>query len=274
MTKPTLLLFLLTLTSLSTARKCYFSNGDEVTSPKITPCNPPSSSTSTHSSCCNQAVNDACLSSGLCLGTWGKTPSSILWINGCTDPTWKDPACPQYCNPAPNATADSHNPGLKVCGDKTFCCSGAYADEKDCCLNSFTLGRGLGNVVRLLGTQSSELVFETEGAGDTGAKGETRNDGGRNMNAAGIVGGVLGALLLGVSTAFVFVFLQKRKLQKLWDEKCEEPFPKIRRRTSGDGDDGRRRRGEYNYVEYEGMSGSERTVIEMPTGENRIGQLP
>ncbi|KAK3990674.1 hypothetical protein QBC44DRAFT_368640 [Cladorrhinum sp. PSN332] len=287
---PIVLSFLAVVNPSSAATpQCYFINGDQVTNNRIVPCDPSATGLTpgSHSACCNQQTGDACLSTGLCLGTWGKTPSQILWINGCTDKTWKDPSCPQYCNPAPNSTADTHNPGLKACGDKTFCCAGAYSDEAECCQNSFTLGRNVGTVVRLLATtaDSGNSGQPSSGTGGPspsspasnqpaggGGNDERKSSGGPNVTAAAVTGGVLGSLLLAVSTALALVVVQKRKLQKLWDEKCREPFPKLR--TSND--DGR---GGYYGVQVTPQSrgqhnGSEWTVTEMPTGENRINQLP
>lgn len=85
--------------------KCYSMLGSLIKDPGVIPCNPlASNTTGTHSSCCNQKTGDVCLSSGLCLSPSGKEPSTMLWTNGCTDPTWKDRSCPRYCNPPFNST--------------------------------------------------------------------------------------------------------------------------------------------------------------------------
>ena len=50
-----------------------------------------------HSACCCTGNKDACLSTGLCLALWGYGGDGLLWVSGCTDPTWQNPACPRFC---------------------------------------------------------------------------------------------------------------------------------------------------------------------------------
>jgi hypothetical protein len=46
--------------------------------------------TAQFSSCCSR--NDSCVAGGLCFGNFG-----FLYRQSCTDPTFKDPSCPQAC---------------------------------------------------------------------------------------------------------------------------------------------------------------------------------
>lgn len=98
----TLTILLLLLTQQTTAsRQCYNHQGAKLDA-AYTPCN----TNSTHSGCCaaykpNGEPLDVCLDSGLCMGASG-TKLGVLAQVGCTDPTWRDPACPQLC---PNGTS-------------------------------------------------------------------------------------------------------------------------------------------------------------------------
>ena len=101
-----ILFLLLAIGRVSGALQCYTVDGKASTDTTIVACDSSvTGQTGSHTSCCNKATGDACLSTGLCLGTAAKTADALLWINGCTDPTWRDPACPQYCNPPTNATS-------------------------------------------------------------------------------------------------------------------------------------------------------------------------
>jgi hypothetical protein len=62
-------------------RSCYYPDGTLSPDP---PCN---TTTTGHSACCTAL----CMSSGLCFD------NGLMSRGGCTDPTWKDSACPQYC---------------------------------------------------------------------------------------------------------------------------------------------------------------------------------
>ena len=90
---------------LAAQTKCYTMTGILIEDENVVPCNPSATGgAGSHSSCCNQKEGDVCLSTGLCLSPKAKTPSNMLWTNGCTDPTWNDSSCPQYCNPPVNST--------------------------------------------------------------------------------------------------------------------------------------------------------------------------
>ena len=49
-----------------------------------------------HSACCDESKQEACLSTGLCYATQ-RTDNITFWAEGCTDPSGLDPSCPQVC---------------------------------------------------------------------------------------------------------------------------------------------------------------------------------
>jgi hypothetical protein len=77
--------------------KCYGIDGEPyATFDRYIPCNGTSVASGGHSSCC--APGDNCLTNGLCQGQRDNLrQSNLFWRNGCTDPTWSDPACPKFC---------------------------------------------------------------------------------------------------------------------------------------------------------------------------------
>ena len=77
---------------------CYHLDGSMAVPEKNSPCNPDvTGEGDSHSACCNIENKDACMSSGLCLNTLSRQNDHFLWSTGCTDPTMKDPSCPQRC---------------------------------------------------------------------------------------------------------------------------------------------------------------------------------
>lgn len=79
-----LFLILLGFATLATSTAtCYYPNG------KISGSVPCNSTTTGYSSCC--ASDHLCMSSGLCLNR------GLISTGSCTDPTWKDASCAQYC---------------------------------------------------------------------------------------------------------------------------------------------------------------------------------
>ncbi|KAM5357947.1 hypothetical protein ACJZ2D_015742 [Fusarium nematophilum] len=77
---------------------CYDLNGDLADPTNAVPCNPSAEGTKgSHSACCSTVNKDACLSTGLCLASWGVGIGEILWVTWCTDSTWQDPACARFC---------------------------------------------------------------------------------------------------------------------------------------------------------------------------------
>ncbi|OTA64128.1 hypothetical protein K449DRAFT_23981 [Hypoxylon sp. EC38] len=130
------------------AATCYGLDGVKASSAN-TLCNPNATGTEgSHSACCNVDNGDACLSSGLCLNSLSRQQSHLLWATACTDPTFRDPSCPQYCHGLRFTNAH-----LKACNDSNFwCCesdSNAFTTEQ-CCNNSFMLTQPVGTVIAQL----------------------------------------------------------------------------------------------------------------------------
>jgi hypothetical protein len=78
--------------------KCYGIDGTPyATLDRYIPCNATSAASGGHTSCC--APGDNCLTNGLCQGAIDNArKANIFWRNGCTDPTWNDPACAKRCD--------------------------------------------------------------------------------------------------------------------------------------------------------------------------------
>lgn len=66
----------------------------------LAPCNSNvTGSGASHSACCDESKQEACLSSGLCYASQ-RGDNNTFWSQGCTDPMGRDPACPSYCGAA------------------------------------------------------------------------------------------------------------------------------------------------------------------------------
>jgi hypothetical protein len=90
---------------------CYYPNGNS--SAGLIPCN----QTAAESHCCRSA--DVCLTNKLCF-----SPGlNAIVRRGCTDMTWKDPACPQVC-----LTGNRAVPGLNTLCALTFVGDDRQAD--------------------------------------------------------------------------------------------------------------------------------------------------
>ncbi|KAK4218896.1 hypothetical protein QBC37DRAFT_478619 [Rhypophila decipiens] len=245
-----LLLLCATTTLAADPPRCYSTAGNLIKDKNVVPCNPNATASGepgSHSSCCNQQMGDVCLSTGLCLNTGSKGPSGLLWLNGCTDPTWRDRACPQYCNPPVGSTRDVWNPTLRACTAKSWCCAGYYDSDEDCCANDFNMtSRGAGRIERIM-IPDDALVSETSSVAiiptstpsdlpgnnndpsscstDSNANTDNKNEQNGSSTAgngnpttttttAAITGGILGTLLLAALIALVLIFLQNRKLRR------------------------------------------------------------
>ena len=74
--------------------QCYGISGQKSSG---SPCNSGATGTTgSHSSCCDESKQEACLSTGLCFATQ-RSDNNTFWAEGCTDSTGLDPACPGYC---------------------------------------------------------------------------------------------------------------------------------------------------------------------------------
>ena len=68
---------------------CYFP--DKSLDLKSFACNVTAAQNGGASACCY--ANDLCFKSGACYQDW----SGVMYRQGCTDPTFRDPACPKMC---------------------------------------------------------------------------------------------------------------------------------------------------------------------------------
>ncbi|KAF2106995.1 hypothetical protein BDV96DRAFT_308336 [Lophiotrema nucula] len=133
---PLLLAYCTTIVQVADGQKCYDAHGIET---ENLPCNPAAAV----SPCC--APTFVCLDNGLCQPGPNTTAAgyqtlSPFYRGSCTDSTWKDRRCPQFCD---GSDDNQDGQGVESCdGDSTglFCCS---RSDHDCCKNSteiFSLG--------------------------------------------------------------------------------------------------------------------------------------
>ncbi|KAF3085637.1 hypothetical protein TWF569_008367 [Orbilia oligospora] len=134
----TALLFLVRLTvgqiEVPNTPRCYFPDGSLRNSTDYQPCN---NVRGQHSMCCAIANRgssaDICLSNGLCSGATADGESRALWREGCTDPTWEDPACLKIClKKGSKYDWFSSDAPITLCQDGTVCCGGKVTGGKCC----------------------------------------------------------------------------------------------------------------------------------------------
>jgi len=75
------------------AVNCYALNQQHISD--YVPCNASVDGVETHSACCDP--RDVCMASGLCLSTRNSNPNGLLWVDACTDQTFKNENCPHIC---------------------------------------------------------------------------------------------------------------------------------------------------------------------------------
>ncbi|KAI1127223.1 hypothetical protein F5Y10DRAFT_198389 [Nemania abortiva] len=133
---------------------CYYLDGSRAAPDDIQACNLNATGGGVHSACCKIQNQDACLSTGLCLNTMAREWSHFLWSTGCTDPTFQDPACPQYCR-----TSGLDNARLQNCNDTYYCCAqwNIRLDQSICCNSSFPLNGEIGIVTRQIYAKDANL---------------------------------------------------------------------------------------------------------------------
>ncbi|KAK4031312.1 hypothetical protein C8A01DRAFT_21449 [Parachaetomium inaequale] len=220
------------------AMTCYGMNGDAAGSDAGL-CNPSAKGTAgSHSACCSIGNGDTCLSTGLCLSSWSSGADGLLWASGCTDPTWQDPSCANFCVAGGRTDAAY---ALLACSNTTWCCSSDWeyrkfvGDKTECCKNSLTLpASGVGSVVRELGSatknnpnpsttkadsSSAAGASTTTGTANCSADSGSSSSGdagtsGTSKMAAAIVAGVLGTALLASLVSIIVLVLSNRKLRR------------------------------------------------------------
>ncbi|KAI2783694.1 hypothetical protein F4815DRAFT_502721 [Daldinia loculata] len=137
---------------------CYHLDGTKA-GPSNGLCNPNATGVErSHSACCSVENGDACLSTGLYLNTIAHQQSHLLWSTACTDPTFKDPSCPQYC-----LGLKLDNAHLKTCNDTFWCCEGDTnaLTTQQCCGNAFKLTQSIGTVVAQLQSGQESIPLAT-----------------------------------------------------------------------------------------------------------------
>ena len=72
--------------------KCYGLDGKESSN---VACDPSVDGVNTHTTCCSPT--DICTTSGICLSTQNNAVGELLWVDGCTDQTFKSKNCSSYC---------------------------------------------------------------------------------------------------------------------------------------------------------------------------------
>ncbi|KAK6613570.1 hypothetical protein QC760_11106 [Botrytis cinerea] len=127
-----------------TPTKCYVINGQHNANAGYRCDN----STTGHSSCC--AAGAICFSNGVCQQANGNVQDYLRV--GCTDPTWKDPACLNQCT----SYARSSTAGIRFCNGAItstteYCCdTGAYGVGSFACCDNDTDIFNISPVAKLL----------------------------------------------------------------------------------------------------------------------------
>ncbi|KAH4227188.1 hypothetical protein HBH98_187680 [Parastagonospora nodorum] len=99
--------------------RCYALDGQPYANfDRYIPCNATAAANGENTACC--APGDNCLSNGMCQSQLdNKRKANIFWRNGCTDPTWNDPACPKHCEGLDGPLTH----GIYYCLSKdSYCC--------------------------------------------------------------------------------------------------------------------------------------------------------
>ncbi|KAK4166266.1 hypothetical protein QBC43DRAFT_287165 [Cladorrhinum sp. PSN259] len=203
--------------------QCYGINGQKISA---TQCNATATGNGTsHSSCCDESKQEACLSSGLCFATQ-RGDNNTFWSQGCTDPTGMDPACPSYCGRTsqfiPMPIQSSYT--MLFCGSGAWCCCydslGMACDKTACCERNFTLLRGLGTVLRQFDNSDPGITL---GLSNQATPGSPSSTGGGSEMMSGppwmriipmIVSGLLGSILLATIVALGFSCSQNKRLRR------------------------------------------------------------
>ncbi|KAL5392271.1 hypothetical protein DPSP01_000786 [Paraphaeosphaeria sporulosa] len=99
---------------------CYGRDGRP--DPKFLPCNQTAILEQKHTSCCKE--DERCFTNGLCRHKALGTDTNYYWLEACTDPTFKDPACPPWdpCRHADNLY-------WKCLDSKAWCCNNGGPSE-------------------------------------------------------------------------------------------------------------------------------------------------
>ncbi|KAI1804681.1 hypothetical protein F4811DRAFT_262060 [Daldinia bambusicola] len=185
---------------------CYHLDGSNA-GPTNALCNPNATGgEGSHSACCNAQNGDACLSTGLCLNTIARQQSHVLWSTACTDSTFQDPSCPQYCH-----GLNIDNAHLRTCNDTFWCCeSGAnILTTQECCDTAFRLTQPIGHVIAQLqsGGGATLPMATASSAASSVASGSTNTDSSNEDPSKIPPGAVAGLAVEGFVIALAFAAL-------------------------------------------------------------------
>ncbi|KAI5918689.1 hypothetical protein F4810DRAFT_715289 [Camillea tinctor] len=211
-------------------QQCYHLDGSSGGTTN-TLCNPNATGTEgSHSACCNVDNADACLSTGLCLNTAARQQSHILWATGCTDATFQDPACPQYC-----LHTNYDNAHLRSCNDTMFCCE-SDADiltDEACCNSSFRLTQPIGTVIAQLQSGVGAIPVATSltaGSLPTGADNSTSSD----VPTGAIVGLAVEGVVLAITLLVLGFFMWRNRLLDKRLKKAEATAAEMHQQQQSD----------------------------------------
>ncbi|ETS73577.1 hypothetical protein PFICI_14523 [Pestalotiopsis fici W106-1] len=142
---------------------CFYASGGSASTDGQTyiPCNTTAVEQGGHSACC--ASGDMCFTNGLCKA--GEGQWNWNWRVACTDPTFQDPSCPNYCR---GIESDDQAHLVFQCSDNdTWCCATGNVDRFarnynfTCCENP-ELTMELGPAV-FYGTAMAQVAISTLG---------------------------------------------------------------------------------------------------------------
>jgi len=206
------LLLLLNAYSVAATNSCFFPDAN--LAPNYVPCSPTGDG-----ACC--AEGDFCTALGYCISD----SKGYHYRGACSDSTWGNPSCPNYCMDDRNGNSTMVN--VIACNaalsSGTWCC--AY--EGNCCTAS--------TFVPVFGTMFAEATAaptaSASGIGPgigpaetaTSAATSTAASDGSAMNTGMIVGAVVATLLgLGAMSALLLYIVERRKSTRMALERQEE----------------------------------------------------
>jgi hypothetical protein len=242
--------------TFAASQRCYGMDGTQLDD-TYAPCNP----TAKHSGCCatnKSSGADLCLDNGLCLSTRDELMGTI-WQRGCTDASGRDAACPKNLCPDGKYTSSyftiiAHadtvtnsfgglNPvpawNTQQCDYGVYCCR-APSDRRSCCNNStapkVTMSSiGLASLPTSTSTSSSSTSDPTNvvatavstgsplSATATPASNNCEIEKKQNAIVGGTIGGLFGAMAVGLAAALFWMHKQELRQRKL-KEHYEEQF--------------------------------------------------
>ncbi|KAI1448688.1 hypothetical protein F5Y02DRAFT_278355 [Annulohypoxylon stygium] len=195
------------------AATCYHLDGTNA-GPSNALCNPNATGTEgSHSSCCNADNGDACLSTGLCLNSLSRQQSHLLWATACTDPTFKDPSCPQYCH-----GLKIDNAHLKACNDSGYWCCESDANvltTQQCCDSSFKLTQPVGTVIAQLQSGVGAIPLATASTLPSSSAISNSTDNSDSIPSGAVAGlAIEGVIMVFALAGAGFLFWRNRLLNK------------------------------------------------------------